>query len=92
MIILTRERRIDWGRIVVNLKTTGMSTQQIADEVGVGRSSVQGYCDEAMCSEPAFWVGSALLVLWSERTGLSYTDAPTRKVQASVSAVLRSTA
>jgi len=92
MIILNRSKRIDWPRVVANLRATGMSVQQIADEVDVGRSSLQGYCDEALCSEPSFWVGSRLLLIWTQRTGLPYFDAPTRTVQASVSAVLRSTA
>ena len=90
MISLTRERRIDWARVVADLKSRDMPPQEIADALGVCRSSVQGYCDEDLCTEPAFWVGSALLVLWSKRMGLSYTEAPMRNVQLSVSAVLRS--
>jgi DNA-binding transcriptional MerR regulator len=91
MIILTRERRIDWARIIDNLRKLGMSEQEIADALDVARTSVQGYCDDR-CIEPAFWVGSSLLVLWSSRTGVPYTDAPTRRVLPSVSQVLKASA
>lgn len=88
MIVLTRERRIDWARIIENLRRLGMSHDDIASRVDVGPTTVKAYADDR-CIEPAHWTGSALLVLWSERTGLSYTDAPTRIVTPSVARVLR---
>lgn len=91
MIILTRERRIDWARVIDNLRKLDMTKQEIADELDVSRASVQSWCDDR-CIDPTFWVGSSLLVLWSKRTSLPYTDAPTRIVTASVSAVLRTSA
>lgn len=91
MIIVSRTRRIDWARIIENLRKQGMSVQDIALAVNVGRSSVQDYCD-CRCIEPAYWVGSALLVLWAEKTGLPWTDAPIRIVQPSVSAMLKAMA
>ena len=91
MIVLTRTRRIDWPRIIENLRTTGLSVQEIADEVDIGRRSIGDYCDDRAI-EPAFWVGSALLVLWEKQTGLSYVHAPVRTVTPSVSAVLRESA
>ena len=90
MLIVTRELRVDWSRIIDNL--TGpcrMTQQQIADEIGVSRSALGDYRDDR-CIEPAFWVGSRLVLLWAERTGCKWTDAPTRKVLPSVSQVLRS--
>lgn len=92
MIILTRDIRIDWARIVSNLRSKGMTVQQIADDVRVGYSTLYNYTSEDLPSEPPFWVGSALLVLWADRCGCSYTDAPTRRVLPSVSQVLRDTA
>lgn len=92
MIILSRDIRIDWARIVANLRTRGMTVQQIADALRVGYSTVYGYTSEDLPSEPPFWVGSALLVLWAAKCDCSYTDAPTKRVQPSVSAVLRDTA
>lgn len=91
MIIVSRTRRIDWARVIENLRKQGMSVREIAQAVDVGSSSVQDYCDDR-CIEPAFWVGSALLVLWAEKTGLPWTDAPVRKVQPSVSAMLKAMA
>lgn len=92
MIILTREIRIDWPRVIANLQRCGMSLQEMADAVDASKAQVVAYADENGTTEPAHWVGSALLVLWSTRTGLSYTDAPTRKVAPSVSQVLRESA
>lgn len=91
MIVLSRERRIDWSRVVENLRKTGMSTAQIADRVGISIAAVKVYKNEG-ASEPAHWAGSALLLLWAERTGCKWDDAPTRAVAPSVSDVLRDTA
>lgn len=88
MIVVTRTRRVDWARVIANLRSLGMSWADIASGVGVSRSVLQDYADDR-CIEPAFWTGSALLVLWSKKTGLSWTDAPTREVMPSVSAVLK---
>lgn len=91
MIVLTRERRIDWARIIENLRKLGMSHAEIAESIEVGTTTVGSYADDR-CIEPAFWTGSALLLLWSERTGNKYTDAPTRIVTPSVSRVLKANA
>lgn len=92
MIVVTRSCRIDWPRIVANLQRCGMSLQGIAEAVEVSKSQVSAYAEAEGTTEPAFWVGAALLVLWSERTGLKWTDAPVRVVAPSVSQVLRDTA
>lgn len=91
MIVLTRTTRIDWARLVENLRRCGMSTVQIAEHLEVSESTVKNY-RSAEGSEPAFWVGSALLLLWAERTGCKWVDAPTRRVTPSVSEVLRASA
>jgi hypothetical protein len=92
MIVLSRTIRIDWPRIIGNLQRCGMSLQAVADAVDASKAQVVAYADENGTTEPAHWVGSALLVLWSAQTGLPYTDAPTRKVSPSVSQVLRESA
>ena len=92
MIVITREIRIDWPRVIANLQRCGMSVRQIADEIDVSKAQVSVYADENGTTEPAFWVGSALLVLWMAKTGLTHTDAPTRTVAPSVSQVLRESA
>lgn len=88
MIVVSRSRRIDWARVIDNLQRQGMTIRQIAAAVDVGCSTVKDYCDDR-CIEPAFWTGSTLLQLWSERTGAHWMDAPIRTVQPSVSAMLK---
>lgn len=88
MIVLSRTRRIDWSRVVVNLRASGLSVQDIADEVGIGRSSLQDYCDDRNI-EPAYWTGAVLIEVWCRHTGLRWPDLPVREVPLSVSAVLR---
>lgn len=87
MIKLSRSRRIDWAQIVVDLRRHA-SLAEIALEVGVVPGAVASYCDDRHV-EPAFWTGSALLVMWAARMGRSYTEAPVRVVQPSVAAILR---
>lgn len=92
MIVVTRSRRIDWPRIVANLQRCGMSLQTIADALDVSKAQVVNYAEAEGTMEPAFWVGAAMLVLWADKTGLKWTDAPVRVVPESVSRVLRATA
>jgi hypothetical protein len=92
MLVLTRERRIDWSRMIGNLRKAGMSMQDIADGLDVGKATVYAYASEDLSTEPPFWVGSALLLLWAQRLQCKWTDAPTRRVLPSVSQVLRDTA
>lgn len=86
---LSRERRIDWARILTNLRTAGMSLQQIADQVDCGRQTLDGYANEDCPSEPAYWVGHSLLALWCQRCGTALADVPLRTVSPSVSAMLK---
>lgn len=92
MLILSRTRRIDWPRLVENLRRLGMTLQQIADRIDVTREGMGNWCGPDASGEPAFWTGAALIELWCERTGLKWTDLPVRVVAPSVSAVLRSSA
>lgn len=92
MIVLSRTRRIDWPRIMQNLSALGMTRAEIAEHVQVSESLVKNYASQDQVTEPAFWTGSAILVLWCEKTGLRWPDAPTRHVAPSVSEVLRQNA
>lgn len=74
---LSRGRRIDWRRVLENLRTTGMSLQDVADWLDVGKSTLQGYINEDLPSEPQHWIGHCLVVLWSERCGTKPEDVPT---------------
>ena len=88
-LILTRTHRIDWPRVIANIERTGMSVQEIAVQVDVSKAALYSYLQPDTSTEPAHWVGSALLALWALRTGYSWTAAPTRKVTPSVGEVLR---
>lgn len=89
---LSRERRIDWARILANLQTAGMSLQEVADWLEVGKSTLRGYTDPDIPSEPAYWVGQRLLALWADKCGCRLDDVPTKRVQLSVSAMLKTMA
>jgi hypothetical protein len=89
VLTVSRTRRVDWPRLVENLMRLGMTTQQIADSIDVARRSLDNWARQDSEGEPAFWTGSALIVLWCQRTGLQWTDVPVRKVTPSVSEVLR---
>lgn len=89
MLILTRHTRIDWPRMLENLRRLGMSTQQVADELDVGRSGMDNWASPGASGEPAFWTGARMIEVWCLRTGLKWTDAPVRAVTPSVSEVLR---
>jgi hypothetical protein len=87
---VNRARRIDWARILSNLQAAGMSMQQIADEVEVGKSTLYGYLNPDAPSEPPYWAGHCLLALWCVRCGAKLADAPMTKAVPSVSQMLRS--
>ncbi len=92
MIRIDRRTRIDWPRIVANLRTAGMTHADIAEAVDVSRTQVVDWSRPEGQTEPAFWSGAQLLLLWSDRVGAPWTDAPTRRVTPSVAEVLRDTA
>lgn len=86
---LERRRRIDWPRVLLNLQACGMTMDQIAAEVDVGKATLYGYASRDTPSEPAFWVGVRLCALWGERTRYAMGALPVRKVDPSVSEMLR---
>lgn len=90
MIVVSRSRRIDWPRMIGNLRQRGMSLAQIAAAVEVSKSSIINLATTE--ADPAYWTGSALLVLWCDRTGLDWIDAPLRTVTPTVAEVMRQAA
>ena len=86
---LSRTRRIDWARILDNLRKAGMSMQQIADACECGKSTLHGYAAEDLTAEPAYWIGHCLVALWASKCGTRAQDVPIKTVQLSVSAMLK---
>ena len=89
MIVLSRTRRLDWPRMAENLRRAGMTWTEIASALGVDRTALRNWAEPETVGEPAYWTGACMLLLWSEKTGISWTDAPVRVVTPSVSEVLR---
>lgn len=87
---LSRERRIDWARIIANLQTAGMSQRQICEALAISQGTLAGYLNDEAPSEPAYWLGHCMVLLWCDRCGTQLQDVPIRKVQLTVSAMLRS--
>jgi hypothetical protein len=75
--------------MAINLRRLGMSWGQISERLDVDRTALINWCRDDAVGEPAFWTGASMIELWCERTGLRWTDVPTRKVAPSVSASLR---
>jgi hypothetical protein len=91
-LTLSRTKRVDWPRMAENLRRLGMSMREVADDLGVAREGLANWMGEEACGEPAFWTGAKLIELWCRRTGLQWTDLPTRNVAPSVAQVLRESA
>jgi len=57
---------MDWNKIVSEIKETGLTQAQIADEIGVAVGSLSELCSGKV-SEPKWSRGDALLSLHAER-------------------------
>lgn len=55
------QRRIDWFRILADLRVQGYSLYAVADETGIPRKTLDGYRSG---SEPRHSDGELLLALW----------------------------
>lgn len=86
---LARERRVDWRKLLIDLRASGMSLQDVADWLDIGKSTLQGYINEDIPSEPAYWTGHCLIVLWRFRCGGQLDAVPLCDVSPSVSRMLR---
>jgi len=57
---------MDWNKIVAEIKETGLTQAQIADEIGVAVGSLSELCTGKV-SEPKWSRGDALLELHASR-------------------------
>lgn len=80
---------VDWGRVIENLRATGMTLAAIAAAAGVSKTSVVSYANPDIGAEPRHVAGEQLLELWLERTGYGRECIPVRRRPLSVAKVLR---
>ncbi|WP_447907841.1 hypothetical protein [Serratia fonticola] len=66
--------RTEWFRVITDLNRRSLSTQEIANELGVSKSAVLGW---KTGSEPRHGDGEALIALWCQVTGLDKKKLPT---------------
>ncbi|MDV1561408.1 hypothetical protein [Raoultella planticola] len=66
--------RTDWFRVITDLTRKNLTTQQIADELGVSKSAVLGWKSG---SEPRHGHGEALIALWCLATSSGRKKLPT---------------
>ena len=66
--------RTDWFRVITDLTRKNLTTQQIADELGVSKSAVLGWKSG---SEPRHGHGEALIALWCLATSSDRKKLPT---------------
>lgn len=57
--------RVDWERIIADLRRSGLSVVEVADAVGIPKSTLLGYRN--FDAEPKHADGEALLRLWRTR-------------------------
>jgi len=87
VIVLTRTRRVDWPRLILDLRRTGLSLPRIGQGAGVSARTIGSYLTTD--TEPAHWTGEALIGFWVVTTGRQRGEAPVRAVVPSVAAVMR---
>jgi hypothetical protein len=58
--------RVDWFRLITDLNRAGHSTRRFADNLGIARTTIEGW---KAGSEPKHADGERLIALWCERMG-----------------------
>ena len=66
--------RVDWFRVLMDLKRAGLSLGCTADFVETSKSAVIGWKNDDV--EPGHQTGERLIVLWERATGLTRLDLP----------------
>lgn len=67
------DMRVDWFRLLVQLKQEGYSFYDIAHFTGIAKSSLIGY---KQGSQPSYHQGVLLLEFWSQAIGCAPDRAP----------------
>jgi hypothetical protein len=68
------DTRIDWFRLIVELKNEGYSLSSVSHFTEISKSSLVGF---KQGSQPKYHDGVRLLKFWAQATCSSQADAPT---------------
>lgn len=71
---MTVPNRIDWFRVLMDLKRAGLSLETIATRIGVSKSGVIGW--KNLYAEPKHTDGERLIALWVRETGMPRAGLP----------------
>lgn len=74
LIRQVRVKRIDWFRVLADLKRAGLSLRNIAALTGLSKTQLIGLRNED--TEPKHLAGEALVVLWGKATNLGRESLP----------------
>lgn len=67
------DSRVDWFRLITDLNRAGNSTRRFADNLGIARTTIEGW---KAGSEPKHADGERLIALWCEQLGRSRDQLP----------------
>ena len=67
------DTRVDWARVLLDLRRSGYSMRAFADSLGIARSTITGWMAG---SEPKHADGEKLLAFWSYATGRQLSAVP----------------
>ncbi|BCD83607.1 hypothetical protein PSm6_00140 [Pseudomonas solani] len=72
--------RVDWFRVIADLRRCGFCAQAVADVAGVGKATVIGWKQGA---EPSHATGERLISFWSNSTGYARELLPMTEIEMS---------
>lgn len=72
--------RVDWFRVIADLRRCGYCAQAVADVVGVGRTTVLGW---KQGNEPSHATGERLISFWASSTGHARELLPMTEIEMS---------
>lgn len=76
MIGVPKGHRVDWQRVLLDLRAAGFTDYALAERLDIPRSTLYGYL--ALGAEPPFSDGTRIVVLWCEcrRGGVTAENLP----------------
>ncbi len=77
------------GRNPSRTRCVSRGQRPVASATRLGEAS-GSRCERDATSEPAYWVGHCLVVLWCARCGCQLEDVPIKHVPLSISAIMKS--